>query len=297
MRYEIGFANRLGNRTINEDRYAIEETPEGVLLVLADGMGGHIAGEMAAQTLVDMVRQAYRRSRRPLGDPGRFFQQTFLEAHRLLLHQARAETYENFPGTTAVACIIEEGRINWAHVGDSRLYVFRNGLTIFRTRDHSYVEKLYQQGIITLSEQANHPRRNQITQCIGCQIQDPRIELGRSRILAEGDVVLLCSDGLWEAVDDARMGSLLSHSMPLSAAIDNLATTAEQCAYPNSDNVSVVAIRFIARHQHRVERPAAERAPTPPPPPPQAEPSGERLQDAISVIEQVAKEYEKEIKH
>jgi len=293
MRYEIGSANHLGNRNSNQDRFAVVETEEGILLVLADGMGGHAGGEIAAQTLVDIARDSYLDAVRPVAQAGRFLADIILKAHDTLFQLAAQRGLSDIPGTTAVLCLIQRGHMEWAHVGDSRLYLFREGLPVFRTTDHSYVEQLYKQGVISRAEQDSHPRRNHVTQCIGCLPQAPEPEIGKGKPLREGDIILLCSDGLWSALDDAQLGALLE-GPSLDDTLERMAQRAEQISYPRSDNISVVAIRLISLQEQVVSRTAAK--PKPVSAARQRQLDDEKLKSAIEQIEEALRTYGDEIK-
>lgn len=295
--YEIGLANRLGNRETNQDRITVIEDNSGVLLVLADGMGGTQKGEMAAQTLIDVAEEFYHHLPKPITDAKTLFNLILTTAHNRIMETCKKEQIINPPGTTAVLCLVQGDEIQWGHVGDSRLYLFRDGLAIFRTTDHSYVEELYQKGEITRSEQDSHPRRNHITQCVGCLPQLPSITMGKGKTITHGDVVLLCSDGLWGALDDAHIGSLLTDA-PIDQLVDTLAERAETSAYPHSDNISIIALRLKSEapaqtgDEHsevslELSQPLTEHE----------EPqrgTGEKLQQAIDQIEEVIKKYEDE---
>lgn len=294
MEYEIGQANHLGNRNSNQDRFAAVETDEGVLLVLADGMGGHAGGELAAQSLVDIARDRYLNAPRPVAQAGRFLADILVETHNALLRVAADRDMGNIPGTTAVLCLIQNGHMEWAHVGDSRLYLFRGGVPVFRTTDHSYVEQLYRQGVISRSEQDSHPRRNHVTQCIGCMPQAPEVEVGKGKLLRKDDVILLCSDGLWSALDDAQLGVMLQAD-DLDEMAERMATRAEQISYPHSDNISVLALHIGSLEQ---QAPKPKKiAPKPKPAP--AKPAcvdEDKLKSAIEQIEQVLRTYGDELK-
>lgn len=294
MEYEIGSANHLGNRNSNQDRFAVVETEEGVMLVLADGMGGHAGGEIAAQTLVDIARESYLNAVRPLAQPGRFLAEIIIKTHDTLLSLAAARGLSDIPGTTAVLCLIQRGHMEWVHVGDSRLYLFREGVPVFRTIDHSYVEQLYKQGVISRAEQDSHPRRNHVTQCIGCLPQVPEPEVGKSKPLREGDIILLCSDGLWSALDDAQLGALLD-GPSLDDTLENMAQRAEQLSYPRSDNISVVAIRLISLQEQAVSRAAAKPKPVVSAAR-QRQLDDEKLKSAIEQIEEALRTYGDELK-
>ena len=277
MEYEIGQANRLGNRSSNQDRFALFETERDVLLVLADGMGGQAGGEAAAEIVLETARRCYEEARRPVSDPGALFRQMVSAAHRAVIDYGHGHSPPITPGTTGVFCLIQNNQASWAHVGDSRLYIFRNGLPLYRTEDHSYVEGLYRRGIISRRERESHPMRSHITQCIGCQGQAPSVTVSKATTLYPGDVVLLCSDGLWGPLDDAHMGALL-HRDGLDAVMDQMAERAEQASYPNSDNISVLALRVCSTDQR--SQPAGDRGGPPPKRPGRAE-GKDKLQSAI----------------
>ncbi len=301
MRYEIAQVNRLGNRSANQDRFAVVETEEGVLLILADGMGGRVGGELAAETLVDVAEAEYAAAERPIADPGAWLREIIHKAHDQVIALGRRRGTSIFPGTTGVLCLLQQGRISWAHVGDSRLYVFHEGLAVYRTTDHSYVEELYQKGRISRAEQESHPRRNQITQCIGCQPLRPQVTVNDHATLHGGDIVLLCSDGFWSPLDDAQMGAMLGQG-ELEESVNYMAEIAERNSYPRSDNISVVALRFISTegYQPIVYPPRLKAEPEPaelsdPSPRPKRKGTDpHQLQSAIEQIEQVLEEYRDE---
>lgn len=287
MRYATAVANHLGNRSVNQDRFAIVETSEGVLLALADGMGGMPQGERAAQILIDTAREHYLQAARPLGAIDSFFTGIIQDAHQRLLHLSDMQNGGSIPGTTAVLALLQHGRLDWAHVGDSRLYLFRNGLPVFRTQDHSFVEQLCQQGRIRRSECERHPRRHSITQCVGGLPHMPKVEIGKGKRLEIDDIVLLCSDGLWGALDDAQLGLMLRRGQTLEAALEAMATRAEQNSYPHSDNISAVALRLLA-----LQAAQAGQTPTVAVTPP---PDAARLEDAIAQIEAAWRIYKDEL--
>jgi serine/threonine protein phosphatase PrpC len=286
MKYEIGQVNRLGNRSSNQDRFLAIETEEGVLLVLGDGMGGQACGEVAAQLLVETARRNYLEAIRPLDRPREFLNHIIQEAHRAILDFGQRQEPPVTPGTTGVLCLVQEGQAYWAHVGDSRLYIFQRGLPIYRTTDHSYVEQLYQKGEISRWEQENHPKRNQITQCLGCRATPPEVSLSNPVTLRENDVILMCSDGLWGPLDDAQMGAMLRDDEPLDALLSEMGERSERLSYPRSDNISGLALRFLSNDDAEQEQAGDEVA---------AAEEGDELQSAIAKIEAVIKEYEKEI--
>jgi serine/threonine protein phosphatase PrpC len=289
MRYEIGQVNRLGNRSSNQDRFVALETDHGVLLVLGDGMGGQAFGEVAAELLVEQARRDYLTAPRPIKNVDDFLRGILLRSHHAINEFGSCQHPPSSPGTTGVLCLIQDGQANWAHVGDSRLYLYQQGLPIYRTTDHSYVEQLFQKGKISRWEQESHPQRNQITECLGVRIEEPKVTLSKTVALKPGDIIMLCSDGLWGPLDDALMGSMLLTDGDIEHCLYNMAEKAEQLSYPRSDNISVLALRFISNEapvQHGITDAQGGLLPAP----------EDRLESAIAQIEQVLKEYEKEIK-
>lgn len=288
MKYEIGQVNRLGNRSSNQDRFMAVETDEGVLLVLGDGMGGQACGDVAAQILVDTAFRAYLEAIRPVEAPREFLRDILLKAHHEIIAFGQRQEPPVTPGTTGVLCLIQEGQAVWAHVGDSRLYIFQRGLPLYRTTDHSYVEQLYQKGAISRWEQDTHPKRNQITQCLGCRSTLPEVSLSNVVNIKPGDVVLLCSDGLWGPLDDAQMGAHLRDDEAMDELLNEMAEKAERLSYPRSDNISGLALRFISNE-------AAEQAQQGEEAEGASGGEGDELESAIAKIEEVIREYEKEI--
>lgn len=288
MIYELGHANRLGNRNTNQDRFQAIETDEGVLLVLGDGMGGQAHGEVAAQILVDTAKRLYSDAKRPIKEPRLFLEKVIRTAHKVIVDFGEQQTPPVTPGTTAVLCLVQECKAVWAHVGDSRLYLFQNGLPIYRTTDHSFVEMLYQKGEISRRELETHPKRNQITQCLGGGLVDePDPTISNPVTLQLEDVILMCTDGLWGPMDDAVMGNLLCGPGNLDDIINAMAQEAEHLSYPNSDNISVLALRLLSTAGKSKEAEGAKRQ--------TIKGSGDKLEDAIAEIEAMIKQYEGEI--
>ena len=289
MIYELGQANRLGNRNNNQDRFSAIETDEGVLLILGDGMGGQPHGDEAAQILVDVAKKHYLDARRPIKKPKPFLAKLLLSAHEAIVDFGEAQSPPVTPGTTGVLCLVQESKAVWAHVGDSRLYLFQNGLPIYRTTDHSFVEMLYQKGEISRREQDSHPKRNQITQCLGGGlVEEPDPTVSNMVSLREEDILLLCTDGLWGPMDDAVMGNLLCRPGNLDDIINAMAQEAEQLSYPHSDNVSVIALRLLSTVGESKEKIEQKQGA-------QQHSSDDPLENAIADIEAVIKQYEGEI--
>jgi serine/threonine protein phosphatase PrpC len=245
MRYEIGQASLLGDRTLNQDRYTLVESAESVLLALADGMGGHPKGEAAAQILVNTCKIMFSRARKPIKQPGRFLASMLQKAHEGIIAYGAKQTPPIKPRTTAVVALIQEDQVFCAHTGDSRFYLFRDGQILTRTLDHSYVELLREHRAISPDACEKHPYRNYVTRCLGGSAEPVEASISGPTPLQPNDTLLLCSDGLWGALDDERINRAMDPGQPLNQAIGHLALQATEAACPNSDNVTAVALRWL----------------------------------------------------
>lgn len=243
MEFSISQVSRIGKRDTNEDRAAYTRTPEALLMVVADGMGGHLHGEVAAQTAIDTLAQAFGREARPkLDDVAAFLSAALMAAHGAIVHQALVEELDDIPGTTCVACVIQDGLAFWAHAGDSRLYLVRGGGVLARTRDHSLARQLADLGDMDDAEAEMLPGKNVLYNSLG-GYKGPRIELSEPVILRSGDALLLCSDGLWGSLADREIAEGISHGS-LSSALARLAKEAEVRGGYDSDNVTGLAVRW-----------------------------------------------------
>jgi len=245
MQFEVSQISLQGDRKNNQDRVGYIEYDYGAVLILGDGLGGRPKGELAAQTLIDTVEKALQNSPMPIPDPFDFLEGALLQAHNDVMAVGREQIPPVEPGTTAVLCLIQNGSAWWAHIGDSRCYLFRHGLSIYRTQDHSYVEDLYKNGEISLSKVSTHPMRNYITRCVGMLVKEPEVDLSKEVMLIEGDIILLCSDGFWGPLDDAQIGAKLNNNR-LNNAITTLAENARQLGAPTADNTTVIALKIIS---------------------------------------------------
>jgi len=288
MQYVIGKTSRLGNRAMNQDRIAALERDNTVLLVLGDGLGGRTGGEIAAQVLVDTVAQEFQHVKLPIEKPKEFMTSSLHRAHFAVIDTGKRHKPPLNPGTTAVLCLVQNGQAWWAHVGDSRLYLFRGSVPIYRTKDHSYVENLYQKGEISHDKRATHPLRNYMTRCIGLSDGVPEVTVSNAVDLQAGDILMLCSDGLWEPIEEMEMGMKIMEGR-LGDAMDLLAKEAEQKTSPSSDNTSGVAIQLMSLQlkgraiQDGIEEQVHRAS------------NRDSVQNAIDVIEQTFKLYKDEM--
>ncbi|TCK17037.1 serine/threonine protein phosphatase PrpC [Thiogranum longum] len=244
MKTLVAATSRLGNRSSNQDRCLVEKKPGHVLLVVADGMGGHARGDLAAQTTIDSLARSFQRASLPVSDPQAFLKQAIHTAHLDVVDTGRSHNPPITPRTTCVVCLVQNDTAYWAHVGDSRLYLLRAGELFKRTRDHTPVEELFQSGLVSEEELRNHPLRNSVNRCLGGSPRFPEISFDQE-ILAAEDILLLCSDGLWSAVPESLLVSIQGPG-ELEQSLSQLAGEAESASYPNSDNISGVVLRWLA---------------------------------------------------
>jgi serine/threonine protein phosphatase PrpC len=174
-------------------------------------------------------------------------------------------------------------------VGDSRLYLLREGRVWIRTRDHTRVADLLESGLITEQRARIHPLRNQVSRCLGGGSRLPQVSSGPCVYLQEGDVVLLCTDGLWSALPDARLFALLD-ACDLATELDILSTEAECVCYPRSDNITAVAIRWEGERSDDARSRQSKRPQLMPPS------ADDPVARAIAEIEQALEEYQGEMK-
>jgi serine/threonine protein phosphatase PrpC len=247
MKYTIFHESRIGKRPYQQDRLAHWHTRDALFMVVADGMGGHAHGDVAAQVTVDCLGSAFKNEAKPgIADPDKFLYTSISRAHAMILHQTQrqglSQDQSNSPRTTVVACLVQGGYAFWSFVGDSRLYVIRDGRILTRTRDHTPVQMLIDAGRIREEAAATHPDRNKLLQCLGGP-RPPRVEPTAQARLFEDDLVLLCSDGFWGPLTQRQllMGLL---GKELKKALPELLALSETRAGPRCDNISVLAIHW-----------------------------------------------------
>lgn len=247
MRFSVYQESHIGGRKNNQDRMGYSFTRDSLLLVLADGMGGHIQGEMAATIALQTIGTLFQQNATPyVRKPEKFLEDSFFAAHREIHRYRAINNLPETPRTTIVACLIQHNSAFWAHCGDSRLYWMRKGQVLARTRDHSRIETLIAQGKVDPSERDTHPERNKLFNCLGAPSM-PIVEMSRRASLEAGDVLLLCSDGLWSVLPDHLLAQTL-HSNTVVRAVPELLSTAVTLAGKTSDNVTALAMMWDGVH-------------------------------------------------
>jgi serine/threonine protein phosphatase PrpC len=243
MRFLIFQDSRQGPRKSNQDRIGYSYSRESLFMVLADGMGGHLHGEIAAQIAVQFLIEAFQRQARPkIADPHRFLLDTITSAHLAIQSYAETKQLLETPRTTCVACIVQNGSAFWAHVGDSRFYLIRDGRIETVTKDHSRVQMLVDAGRMRPEAMQAHPERNKIFNCLG-QLHPPRVDISRKTALKHNDTLILCSDGFWGPLPQSLVIETLLRKDILKA-MPELMNTAELRAGAEGDNLSIVAMTW-----------------------------------------------------
>lgn len=243
MEFSIYQDTRRGARKVNQDRVGYVYTSDSMLLVVCDGMGGHIGGEIAAHITVRLFLERFQNEAKPvLASPVVFLQRSLQAAHTALSEYAQRFRLADTPRTTCVACVVQDEAAFWAHAGDSRLYHVRKGKLIARTRDHSKVQYLLDNQMITPAEAAMHPDRHKVFSCLGGGVE-PTIDFSPRVPLDRGDILLMCTDGLWASFNDAELVQRLS-SGPIGTVVPALLAESERRAGIDCDNLSVIGMAW-----------------------------------------------------
>jgi PPM family protein phosphatase len=247
LRVDYADISLLGGREENQDRVSAAVAEHCALLVVVDGMGGHANGARAAEVTQQVILEAFWHTPQPLFDPMGFLHLTLGRAHEEVVKLGVHLSIEHRPRATCAVCVVQQGATWWAHVGDSRLYHLRQGELVSRTRDHSHVELLLREGLITADQAQVHPMRNFVECCLGGDPILPDMTLAKRRPLEPNDVLFVCTDGLWAGVRDTEIASELSApGVPLRQALLDLAERAVVRTGAASDNTSAAALRWIS---------------------------------------------------
>ncbi|HTJ96720.1 MAG TPA: protein phosphatase 2C domain-containing protein [Rhodocyclaceae bacterium] len=242
MKFTIYQESRIGTRQVNQDRIAYCYSRDALLMVIADGMGGHANGEVAAQIAINHISTLFQREARPhLPDPMFFLSVAIEGAHHAICAEAQQMELPETPRTTCVVCVIQDNVAYWAHVGDSRLYLIREGKIHSQTRDHSLVQTMVDSGTITAEQARSHPARNRIFSCLGGQ-QEPQIDFSRKMPMLDGDILMMCTDGVWGPLE-TDLCEKLAYTNVLNS-VPRLLDEAEERAGRSSDNLSLIAINW-----------------------------------------------------
>ena len=173
-------------------------------MVVVDGMGGHAHGARAAEVTVATLKESFAEMTLPVFDPQGFLTLALARAHDRVVKLGDGVALDHKPRATCAVCLVQDGGSYWAHVGDSRIYHLRGGKLQARTRDHSHVELLLREGLIAESEMRTHPMRNFVECCLGGDFPLPDMSVTSRKSLEPGDVLLVCTDGLWSGARGRR---------------------------------------------------------------------------------------------
>jgi serine/threonine protein phosphatase PrpC len=207
-------------REINEDRYAVIDSPGGRAWIVCDGMGGSLGGELAAQLAIDAIRRALESREFESGEEAIKF--AIEEANRVIVLRRQNPAFSSM-GTTVVGVLINGDEVTITHAGDSRAYLVRNGEIQQLTVDHTYVQDLVERGAINAEEALSHPQSHVLTRCLGAE---PRLELEAQNYWVwdvsgteSDDRIVLCSDGLYSLVTDDEIAEVVSSHTPQESCV------------------------------------------------------------------------------
>lgn len=239
-----GITDKGLKRETNEDYISLPNENEGIkLFILADGMGGANAGEMASATAVKVVKNYIRNNfikiERTKEQLERLIKSAMKEANKEVYRLSKDNPEYSGMGTTLIIALIYRGRIHIGHIGDSRVYRVRQNIFRQLTKDHSYVQSLVKQGAITLEEAKHHPQKNVLLKVLGCEEKiDPDIF---TKGFIKGDIILICSDGLHNMVDDKYIYEIIMKNIfDVRVACKKLIEKANSNG--GSDNISCIII-------------------------------------------------------
>ena len=244
LKVETCAAHHLGDRLEQQDRVAIFVDPKkpGMLMaVLADGMGGHSGGAMAAEQVLLKAKQNFESFTPRDETTERLLAEVVKDSH--LVIKLTRFTSEQDPHSTAVVFMLQPRRADWVHCGDSRIYHFRGGRLMHRSADHSLVGELQRKGRLDNAAAATHPHRNVLLSCLGSE-REPRIDLSGVAPLMDGDSFVLCSDGVWAYFSDDEIGGIVE-SKNAREACQEIINRARKRAAGTGDNLSVAIVRLV----------------------------------------------------
>jgi PPM family protein phosphatase len=233
-----------GDRAYQQDQVAVvahTRVRGCAMAIVADGMGGKSGGRKAADQVMLTARQIFERYVPATDESGALLHQVVMESH--LMIKLTAITSEEEPHSTLAAFIVNPNlSCDIAHAGDSRVYHFRGADLVRRTVDHSFVQRLVDEGRLTEAEALTHPQSNLLTGCLGTQ-QDPPRSITHIERLEFGDSLLACSDGLWHYFTPKELGAIVHGLLPREAS-EMLVNKARQRARGGGDNLSLALMRI-----------------------------------------------------
>jgi len=245
LQFEFAEISLVGAREENQDRIAAVVDAQCALIAAFDGMGGHADGARAAEIARTTLLARFASQAHPLIDPLSFLHMTLGAAHTEMVGIGLHLPLEQRPRATGAVCVVQDDTAWWAHVGDSRVYHLRAGQIVTRTRDHSHVELLLQEGLISAHQAQNHPMRNFVESCLGGDPMLPEMRIGRCVRMLQGDTMLACSDGFWANLLDDDIAASFYSGVPLPTALQAITEFSVRRAGPGADNSSAVVLRVL----------------------------------------------------
>lgn len=241
MDIEIVSVSKRGGRPYNEDVFGQWSDGRFVACLVADGAGGHGGGDVAAAVARSSVLGALAAS--PGLEPDGLRHLLEQANREVVARQAEGGRLADMRSTVVLAVVdLEACELAWAHTGDSRAYLFRDGEQVARTIDHSLVQQLVNGGMIDEERARLHPQRNLLLSALGAPDGDVEIDVSGRMPVRVGDVVLLCSDGVWEVLGNRRLGETLRASLDPRQWIDTIDAEIRLLAAPGYDNYTAVAM-------------------------------------------------------
>jgi serine/threonine protein phosphatase PrpC/LysM repeat protein len=236
----VNHTDRGRVRERNEDSLSYFDTINGHVFVVCDGMGGHNAGDVASELAVESVRDYLNETY--CSNPFDAVENAILYANKMIYNLALGNDYLQGMGTTIVLVLIRDDRVYYGHVGDSRLYLYRNNVLDQMTEDHSIVQQLLKAGLISLSEAKEHPKRHEITRALGLTMSLEADVSPKAIIPQNDDFLMLCTDGLTNMVETSDISKILNNPFGVNDKAAKLISKANRNG--GIDNVSIILVRF-----------------------------------------------------
>ena len=242
MPWQFSIASDIGGRSEQQDRIDTLSSKSGDshLVIVADGMGGHRDGALAAQTVIETAKHRFNGGSMP--DPHAFLEDLCLESHQSI--SSLGGDKQRAPGSTCVLLYLNGPEAYWAHVGDSRMYHFRSGELLNRTRDHSVAQLMVTQGQLSEAELETNALQNQLYMCLGGN-NTPVPELGAS-VVGDSEFFMLCSDGFWAKVSPEEVVECLREHPIEEDGARRLVDMARERGGSDGDNISLALGRWDA---------------------------------------------------
>lgn len=230
-------------RSQNEDAFGSSQSPLGHVFALCDGMGGHVAGEEASRLAIEHSLAAMKNITDQ--SPENALKQAIEQANRAIVKHAAQKPQLRGMGTTIVLVLIAREQLFYAHVGDSRLYVFTKDELFQLTKDHTQVQQLLDMQVLSHAQAREHPRRHVLTQAVGTESHIDVSVCQRPVKAEHNDIFLLCSDGLTDMVAETEIETVLRENTHISAKGEKLVRLANE--YGGNDNITLTLIEFMKK--------------------------------------------------